>query len=59
MKNIENVVRQLLNLDYTYEHIYNAKFENGQAKSMPTGYVYYKAEDLLPVLQAMEKEVNE
>lgn len=61
MKHIENLVRQLLNLEYTYEHMgHNGIVERLVKNSgTPTGYVYFKADDLMPILQAMEKDVNE
>jgi hypothetical protein len=59
MKHIENLVKQLLNVDYTYEHVGAIGLQERLVGAKPTGYVYYKAEDLLPIISAMEKEINE
>lgn len=59
MKHIENIVRQFLNTDYTYEHVGVVGMQERLVGAKPTGYVYYKAEDLLPLISALEKEINE
>jgi hypothetical protein len=59
MKHIENLVRQLLNLDFNYEKSGHPGIESLISGAKQTGYVYFKAEDILPILKKLEDEVNE
>lgn len=59
MTHLENIVRQLLNLDYTYEHVGSQGIQELTVNAHPIGYVYFKSEDLLPILSAMERQLND
>lgn len=54
MKPMDNLVQQLLNLEFFYEK--KETLTSLGVTYQPTGYVYFRAEDIMPVLKAMEKE---
>jgi hypothetical protein len=59
MAQLENAVRSLLNLEYTYEHIGSVGIQERVVGSHPTAYVYFKAEELLPLLQLLGEMIDD
>lgn len=59
MSTTEQLIKQLINLDYTYEHV---PFGGIEEKAIPsartTGYILFKEEEILPILRKLEESLN-